>query len=132
MYRIIGADQKEYGPVNADQIRQWIATSRATGSTKVQPEGSTEWKLLSELPEFAEALSAAHPLPSLPSQATPGGPPQTSGMAIASLICGIVGLFVCITAPVGLVLGFIARSQIKKSQGQLKGSGLAMAGIIIS
>jgi len=24
MYKIIGADQKEYGPVSADQLRQWL------------------------------------------------------------------------------------------------------------
>ena len=58
MYKIIGVDQKEYGPISADQLRQWIAEGRANGQTKVQLEGSTDWKPLSDFPEFIEALTA--------------------------------------------------------------------------
>lgn len=58
MYKIIGADQKEYGPVGAELIRQWIAEGRANGETKVQPEGQSEWSALSSWPEFAAALQA--------------------------------------------------------------------------
>jgi len=55
MYKIIGADQKEYGPVSAEQLRQWINEGRVNAQTRVLPEGTTEWKTLAELPEFAEA-----------------------------------------------------------------------------
>ena len=55
-YRIIGADQMEYGPVSAKQIRQWIAEGRIESETKLQVEGSTEWRRLAEAPEFAKAL----------------------------------------------------------------------------
>ena len=58
MYKIIGADEKEYGPVPAEQLRQWIAQGRANAQTKVRSEGSADWKALSEFPEFAEALGA--------------------------------------------------------------------------
>src|SRR6266850_614532 len=58
MYKIIGADQKEYGPVTAEQLRQWIAQGRTTGQTRTQMEGSTGWKPLSEFPEFADTLAA--------------------------------------------------------------------------
>lgn len=58
MYKIIGADQKEYGPVTSDQIRQWIAEGRANAQTLVQAEGGPDWKPLSAIPEFAEALAA--------------------------------------------------------------------------
>ena len=57
MYKIIGGDQKEYGPVTVDQVRQWIVEGRATGSTLVQSEGSEEWLPLSNLPEFSAALA---------------------------------------------------------------------------
>src|SRR6185503_2442295 len=59
MYKIIGADEKEYGPFTADEIRTWIAQGRAGGNTKVQIEGSSPWKLLSDLPEFTDALASA-------------------------------------------------------------------------
>ena len=48
-------------------------------------------------------------------------------MALASLICGILGISV-----VGLPLGLIARRKIGRSSGQVKGKGLATAGIIVS
>jgi hypothetical protein len=51
-------------------------------------------------------------------------PPGTNGFAIASLICS----FFCV--PLGLIFGFVAKSQIKRT-GQA-GNGLATAGIIIS
>ncbi|MEO5803750.1 MAG: GYF domain-containing protein [Verrucomicrobiota bacterium] len=56
MYKIIGADQKEYGPISAEQLRQWIAQGRANASTMAQPEGSAEWKPLNALPEFAASF----------------------------------------------------------------------------
>src|SRR5882724_5505888 len=63
MYKIIGADQKEYGPVSADQINAWILEGRAGGQTLIQTEGSAEWKPLSSLPEFGAALAAKFPAP---------------------------------------------------------------------
>jgi uncharacterized membrane protein len=59
MYKIIGADGKEYGPVTAEQLRDWIAQGRANAQTKALAEGITDWKALGELPEFAAVLGAA-------------------------------------------------------------------------
>jgi hypothetical protein len=56
-YRIIGGDQKEYGPATADEIRAWIAEGRANGQTQVRQEGSTEWRPLSSFAEFSGSLS---------------------------------------------------------------------------
>lgn len=52
------------------------------------------------------------------------GPPPTNTMAILSLI------FAFVFAPVGIVLGFIARRQIRETGEQ--GDGIALAGLIIS
>jgi peptidyl-prolyl cis-trans isomerase B (cyclophilin B) len=51
-------------------------------------------------------------------------PRGTNGFAIASLVCA----FLC--SPLGLIFGFIARSQIRQTSEA--GDGLALAGIIIS
>jgi len=61
MYKIIGADQKEYGPISADQLRQWIAQGRANGNTMAQSEGSTDWKPLRAFPEFASNFPQGAP-----------------------------------------------------------------------
>ena len=129
MYKVIGADGKEYGPITANQLRQWIAQGRATIATRVRLENATEWQTLESIPEFAEALAQPPTFPNLPAAAP--SPAKTSGLAIASLILGFLG-FCGITALIGLVLGIIASIRISKSDGRLKGQGLAITGIIIS
>jgi hypothetical protein len=57
-------------------------------------------------------------------QPPPGYGQPPPGYPIASLVCA----FLC--SPLGLVFGFIARSQIRQSR--QSGDGLALAGIIIS
>jgi hypothetical protein len=57
---------------------------------------------------------------------------STNGLAIASLVLGLVGWMACgIGSVVAVVLGFVARSQIRASQGRQGGDGLALAGIIL-
>ena len=56
--------------------------------------------------------------------------PKTNGLAVASLICSCLGLFFLPIIP-GIVLGFVARSQIRQSRGAQRGDGLAIAGIIV-
>jgi len=58
---------------------------------------------------------------------------KTSGLAIASLVLGICGIFTCGPAAIiGLILGIIGLSEISKRAEQLKGKGLAIAGIVTS
>ncbi len=63
--------------------------------------------------------------------------PRTDGMAIASLICGIVGIVcfvIClgvILGPVAAILGYISRQRVASSGGTLAGGGLALAGLIL-
>jgi GYF domain 2 len=66
MYKIIGADGKEYGPVSAEQLRQWIAEGRVNAQTQVQAEGDAEWKPLGQIAEFSNLPSplAKQPAPS--------------------------------------------------------------------
>jgi len=44
MYKIIGANQSEYGPATAEQVRQWIAEGRIHADTLAQAAGDTAWK----------------------------------------------------------------------------------------
>lgn len=48
MYKIIGGDGKEYGPVPVEQLQQWLTEGRVNGATRAQLEGTTEWKTLAE------------------------------------------------------------------------------------
>jgi len=57
MYKIIGADGTEYGPIAADQLRQWVAENRVNAQTRILAEGATEWKTVADCPEFADAIA---------------------------------------------------------------------------
>jgi hypothetical protein len=144
MYKIIGADLKEYGPVSVEQLRQWVAEGRVNGLTKIQAAGTTEWKRLSEFPEFPDVLPRATlppvppPAPSSASSAAPitplRAPPSNSKLAIWSMVTGILSLLCCcgwyVLAPVAIVLGAVALSQLKR-QPELTGRGFAIAGIVL-
>lgn len=137
MFKLLGADKKEYGPVSVDQIRAWMAQGRANARTQLQAVGSTGWKPLVEFPEFAAALKPARgapvPKPTAAAIQSAAAPPKTSGLAVTSLVLGCLGLISCgITAVIGLGLGIIALLRINKSNGQLGGRGLALAGTIVS
>ena len=59
-------------------------------------------------------------------------PRKTNGLAIASLVCSCAGIFLIgIPAVVGIIFGFVARGQIRRSNGAQGGAGLALAGIIV-
>lgn len=92
MYRIIGKDGQQYGPVTAEQLRVWIAENRANAQTQVQADGSQEWKALGSLPEFAADLkpppmSAAPPPTIIPPPTSVN--PRASNKIPAGL-CGIL------------------------------------------
>lgn len=73
MYRIIGADQQEYGPYSAEQIRELIAARRAAGTTLAKTDETPHWQPLTEFAEFAEDLARAAAVPAaVPVPATEG------------------------------------------------------------
>jgi type IV pilus assembly protein PilA len=85
------------------------------------------------LPEGSQVCDeCAHPTPPIaPALGTPTGEPPTSGKAVGSLVSGIFGLFVFPASILAVVLGHMSRSEIRKSAGRLKGSGMALAGLIL-
>jgi hypothetical protein len=68
-----------------------------------------------------------------PSKDIPSKAPQTSGKAVASLIFGLLSFcFSALTAIPSLILGLLALKDIRQSQGALRGTGLAISGIVLS
>jgi hypothetical protein len=56
---------------------------------------------------------------------------RTNGLAIASLVCACAGFLFFVPGVLGVIFGFIARSQIRQSGSTQGGDGLALAGIIV-
>lgn len=85
MYKILGSDQREYGPVDVNQIKQWIVEGRANGQTLVRSEGTAEWKPLASFPELA---GIASPPPLMQPTAFPPYDDRKSKLA-----AGLLGIF---------------------------------------
>jgi uncharacterized membrane protein len=66
MYIIIGGDQKEYGPITADDVRKWIAEGRLNAQSLMKAESDAEFRPLSTFPEFADVFGTHAPAPGAP------------------------------------------------------------------
>jgi len=139
MYKIIGADGKEYGPITADQLREWIVEGRANAQTKALAEGEAQWKPLIEYLEFAPLLARmAAPL-TAPGRISITPTPRTNSMAMASLVMGILsitcGMCCCYGLPfnvLGIIFSLVALAQIRNDPLSQQGRSLAIAGLVLS
>lgn len=78
-----------------------------------------------------DSPSAAWSAPPAPGTAYGTAPPsRTSGLAVASLVTGILFCFV-VTPVVAVILGYLALEQIRDSEGTLTGRGMAIAGVTL-
>lgn len=106
MFRIIGTDGKEYGPVTHEVLRQWLAQGRVNLQTRARPEGKPDWQTLAQFPEFQ--AEAAPPLIAQPS----GGDglnaiiPYKNVRALVAYYLGIFSLIPFLGIPLGLS-GFV-------------------------
>jgi Domain of unknown function (DUF4190) len=76
---------------------------------------------------------STNPLPPSAPMPVPSTSPQTSTMAIISLIGGITGFSVLpmLGSLAAIIFGHIAKNEIKKSGGRIGGNGMATAGLIM-
>lgn len=150
---------KQEGPVDLETLRSKLKGGEIIATDLVWREGMAEWTPAGEVAELtaAEASSPAAPeaagqAPPPPQQAPPqtqGGmamqQPQagmqpnmvaapTSGLAIGSMVCGIVGLMLCyfngLLALPAVICGHLAIKQIDKSMTPIGGRGMAIAGLV--
>lgn len=143
MYRIIGADGQQYGPVAAEQLRQWIAEGRANAQTLALADGSTDWKPLGSFSEFSSpfaATGAPKPVPAPPPIVPPSVAPfrKTNACALTGLVLGIISLTLCLCCygfpfnVAGLIFSIIGLIQIKENPHLYDGQGLAITGLVLS
>ena len=134
MYKIIGTDGKEYGPISGEQLRQWIAEGRVESRTPVFVDGAKEWTFVGLLPEFAAFFAAGAPPKMAPTAAARG----SSSFASWGLICGILSWVPCCCCygfpcnVFGLIFSLIGLSQISRHPELYEGRGAAIAGLVLS
>lgn len=154
-------DGQQKGPVPISELQ------RLAGEGDFDPEkdlvwqeGLPDWKPASMIPELASLTqpvetpteptaesppspspyesptAAPSPTPAATAAPQPGAAPNT-GLAIGSMVCGIVGLLTCFLwclsiplAIAAIVLGHMAISKIRRDPATYAGKGLAKAGLI--
>lgn len=102
-------------PANPKQVRYW-------------KQESASWVGKSRKDVFVAPKRIPTTPPSSPLSRGRFGPQEvsTSGVAVASFLCSLIGLWIA-----GIPLGFHAVRQIDKSEGRNTGRGFAVAGIVL-
>jgi hypothetical protein len=140
IYKIIGDDRQEYGPVTGEQIRAWITEGRVERRTPVFVDGAKDWNFVGLLPEFTNcfATSATPPTIAPPPRgpATAGRMAKTNFYAQAGMIFGVLSLVCCCCGfpfgILGLAFSLVGLSQINANPELHEGRGMAIAGLILS
>ena len=117
-YKIIGADSREYGPVEIDEIRDWIAEGRADADTLVCEGDGNQWIKLRDLPDVEGAL------PKL-ATARPTGTLQINYL-VPAILCT---LFCCLPFGIAGIL-FAVQANAKVQQGDIDGAAVAALSLI--
>lgn len=117
MYKIIGADQNEYGPISAEQVKQWVKEGRANGQTMVLREGTTEWKPLASFPELADVQNTPPSFAATPPP-TPVAQEKVPNYLVQSILCTL-----CCCLPFGVVaIVYAAQVNTKVAAGDYVGA----------
>ncbi|NNC88751.1 MAG: DUF4339 domain-containing protein [Akkermansiaceae bacterium] len=146
------------GPVDLATLQAKLQGGELSPTDLVWREGMAEWTAAEKVPEVAPpaaapaaapGAAAAPEVPAQPAAATsaaasgaapmtpPAGSPAppVSGLAIASLVCGILGLVSCyvhaLFALPAVICGHMAMGRIKAAPGEVGGRGLALGGVIM-
>ena len=123
MYKILGGDGKEYGPVSTETLKQWVAEGRANAQTQVQAEGGTGWTPLGQIPEFASALNAPPPPAAASGVSSSGGAVPPAGTKIPNYLVQSILVTLCCCLPLGIVaIVYSAQVNSKLSAGDIAGA----------
>lgn len=132
---LVHRDGAQLGPYEEEEVRQFIYAGRLRDSDLAWREGMTTWVPLANVLSPAAAANTAAPAAFPVSYPAYGRSyPETSPLAIASLVLGLLSLLGCmfLTAVPGAICGHMALSKIRRSQGYITGEGIAIAGLVTS
>lgn len=130
----VAKNGEKSGPFDKEEVYRRLVSGELNSNDLGWCEGMAEWEPLSKLippqtPPIPAAIQSVFG-PSAAGSSAPLPDAKTSGMAVASMICGILGLLLWLPCIPAIILGHLGLSAIKKSAGALKGSGMAVAGLV--
>ncbi len=136
----IARNEEQFGPFSPEEVRRQLAAGLLQPTDYAWSEGANAWVQLADLPSLLSP--PAQPVaPHLPPSAAPVIEPvahrshPTSGLAVASMILGILSVTFVVPAVSGIagaICGHLARARIRRSGETIAGDGMAVAGLITS
>jgi hypothetical protein len=130
-----GSSTGQHGPVEENEVRAMIASGGIGPQTLVWRDGMPAWQPLQNVPEFNGQMVMPYPPPAYGGMPGYYPPARNSGLAIASMVCGIAGYLTCYFVGVlglpAVICGHMALSQINNSHEPVAGRGMAIAGLIL-
>lgn len=131
----VAKNGEKSGPFEKEEVYQRLVSGELAGTDLGWCEGMAEWEPLSTLipPQTPPIPSSANQAVFASSAVRVAGPlpdAKTSGLAVSSMICGILGLLLWLPCIPAVILGHMGLSAIKKSAGALKGGGMAVTGLV--
>ena len=124
-----GLDRK--GPITESELRRALSHGRISEQMLLWCEGMETWVQARKLPQLFQVAGVAPAV-------IYASPPRTSGLAITSLILGLVGFFIgwCCCVGVllcllGIIFGHVAQAQISRQPQLWTGKGMAIAGYVL-
>ena len=120
----VAKNGEKSGPFDKEEVYRRLVAGDLSGTDLGWHEGLADWKTLAELLPPPSAAS-------LPVGGSGAGYQGSSGLALSSLICGIISLpTLGLTSIPAVITGHMALSRIRKSLGALEGKGLAIGGLV--
>jgi len=154
----------QQGPLPIEDIKGRIARGEIAPTDLAWCEGMSDWTPVGEIPQLKVKAPVSAEMPVAPAVTVapvevlepspyiapvapaataspvvvPTGRPPSQGLAVGSLVCGILGLIGCCAWPiagplaiVAIVLGFVALGKVKADPASFGGRGMAKAGVIL-
>jgi hypothetical protein len=130
-----GSSAGQNGPVEEHELRALIASGGVGPESLVWRDGMKDWLPLQSVPELQVDPTSPYGPPGTyaPGYYPPVAP--TSGVAIASMVCGILAVLFCVYGGLfglpAVICGHLAISQIKSSPLPVAGRGMAISGLVM-
>lgn len=145
----------QLGPISTEELQSKVVSGEIAAKDLVWKDGMADWLSVGEIAELRPAASpapvggaspspspyqspaAAPTRPQAPAGAVWTGAPPSQGLAIASMVCGIIAVLSCclwcLSGPlaiVAVVMGHVALSKAKAEPARHGGRSMAKAGLI--
>ena len=114
--------------MTVDQLRVWVREGRANAQTKIRDVSTQEWRLLAQIPEFADLTLPVSPTPPrLPGSARFGPSVESADpgprQRVPNYLVGAILVTVCCCLPCGIpAVVYAAQVNAKLDAGDYQGA----------